>query len=476
MKKLLYLLLCILPVFAFVSCEEKEELVFDHEIPQFEIKADAILIEVIVPRETTNTDDIYIVGDFNGGLAAMNDEAYKLERSKVNLRWGIYLDPTKFVEGKTLADGYYFINTKQGKEITLDNVEVVRNESAAIGTRLEMQILRWEAFLKTSDDWPIITNNIMLKIFVPESTPEKSKIALYGNVNGWNGEDSKWHATMLTPTKYYMLLDPADFAEGTSLADEFKLAVVKSGREWWYHQANLDGGGDDGPGMFVEDAVLGKGYDLEIVNWRNVAEINDITEEPKPNMIRFKQVEGNWEEFAVYAWGDAEHYGGWPGLVLEADDNGWYSFEVPEDLNLNLILNNNNGGKQFDFLTGNIVGACYEINTNTSEWTEVDCPTEGGSDDIVIRWKYVGAEWTQFGIYAWGGSLGETFGSWPGTMATPDAEGWCEVVVPAGETVGNVIFNNGNGGDGNQFDVAMEITESVCFEITSSSYTVVDCP
>lgn len=127
-------------------------------------------------------------------------------------------------------------------------------------------------------------------------------------------------------------------------------------------------------------------------------------------------------------------------------------------------------GDQFDFLSNPSVSACYEFNTTNGSWTEVDCPP------ITIKWKYVGSDWTSFSIYAWGGSpTGETFGSWPGTMATPDAEGWCSVVVPSGQTVGNVIFNNGSGGDGNQFDVNMQITDDVCFEITSSSYTVVNC-
>jgi hypothetical protein len=93
--------------------------------------------------------------------------------------------------------------------------------------------------------------------------------------------------------------------------------------------------------------------------------------------------------------------------------------------------------------------------------------------DIVIRWKYTGTEWTEFAIYAYDGSEGETFGGWPGQEVVPDAEGWCSVTVPAGQTVGNVIFNNNN--KGKQVDITIPVTSSIDFEISSDSFTVIDC-
>ena len=41
-------LLCV----AFISSCDKEESVFDHELPQFELRSDAILLEVIMPQGT----------------------------------------------------------------------------------------------------------------------------------------------------------------------------------------------------------------------------------------------------------------------------------------------------------------------------------------------------------------------------------------------------------------------------------------
>lgn len=49
---------------AFISSCDKEEIVFDHELPQFELRSDAILLEVIMPQGTGADEIIYIAGDF----------------------------------------------------------------------------------------------------------------------------------------------------------------------------------------------------------------------------------------------------------------------------------------------------------------------------------------------------------------------------------------------------------------------------
>ena len=45
---------------AFISSCDKEEIVFDHELPQFELRSDAILLEVIMPQGTGADEIIYI--------------------------------------------------------------------------------------------------------------------------------------------------------------------------------------------------------------------------------------------------------------------------------------------------------------------------------------------------------------------------------------------------------------------------------
>ena len=48
-----------------VSCQP-ENIVFDHEQQQFEVKENAILIELIAPTGTSVDEEIYIIGAFNG--------------------------------------------------------------------------------------------------------------------------------------------------------------------------------------------------------------------------------------------------------------------------------------------------------------------------------------------------------------------------------------------------------------------------
>jgi len=58
MKNIFYLLL-LMPLVVFVnSCDDKEEIVFDSELPQFELKDNAILLEVIMPQGTTADENI----------------------------------------------------------------------------------------------------------------------------------------------------------------------------------------------------------------------------------------------------------------------------------------------------------------------------------------------------------------------------------------------------------------------------------
>ena len=105
MKKKIYsLVLTLLAVTGFMSsCSSDKDIVFDHERQQFETRADRILLEYIAPFGTTPKEEIYIIGDFNGGEEAIGNEAYLLTKAeKSDAKWGIYLDPSTFVGGKTL--------------------------------------------------------------------------------------------------------------------------------------------------------------------------------------------------------------------------------------------------------------------------------------------------------------------------------------------------------------------------------------
>lgn len=122
--------------------------------------------------------------------------------------------------------------------------------------------------------------------------------------------------------------------------------------------------------------------------------------EPVELTIRFKVTSGGWEEYAVYAWGESEVYGGWPGTVLEANNDGWYSMTVPTNRPVNLIINNNGDGLQFDFLKDPTQSLCYEFEIdedNNCTWTEVECPADESSL-YMIGDDFGGWDWSSDGV------------------------------------------------------------------------------
>lgn len=230
-KKIFGLLLMVLPFMAMLSsCDDDKEIIFEHELPQFELREDRILLEVIMPQGTTTDEQIYIAGAFNGGEeVAAGNPMWLLEKAQANdVKWGIYLDPTAFVEGTSLADGFYFVSKEQGIERTVKNEESIHYDNPRMGTRTNITVNRWKAYF----DVPV---------------------------------------------------NP--------------------------------------------DEVVHDGF---------VAYVDDQT---------------GWDDLALYAWGDAEAFGGWPGMQITGTvtiGGVKYKYfdlgEANEGLNLNLIFNNNNNG------------------------------------------------------------------------------------------------------------------------------------
>ena len=151
------------------------------------------------------------------------------------------------------------------------------------------------------------------------------------------------------------------------------------------------------------NATFGSMQDIH--RYSNVESITAQWEEkeawkPEELTLRFKAVSGDWGEYAVYAWGNAEVYGGWPGKTLEASDDGWYSFVVPINRPINLIINNNGKGRQFDFLKDPTESSCYEFEidaNNNCKWTAVDCPaTEPAL--YMIGDEFGGWDWSSGGV------------------------------------------------------------------------------
>ncbi|MCQ2336182.1 MAG: starch-binding protein [Paludibacteraceae bacterium] len=132
-----------------------------------------------------------------------------------------------------------------------------------------------------------------------------------------------------------------------------------------------------------------------------VPEVEPITVKLKASTV------SDWGAVAIHYWGDESST--WPGDKLTAED-GWYSKSFkPTTTSINIIWNNNNGGKQTVNIEGVTASTCYEISggSGTSYTVKsVDCtsqptPAEPASSiDVAIK---LPSTWDEPAIYSWGG-------------------------------------------------------------------------
>ncbi|MBD5135418.1 MAG: leucine-rich repeat protein [Lachnospiraceae bacterium] len=85
------------------------------------------------------------------------------------------------------------------------------------------------------------------------------------------------------------------------------------------------------------------------------------------NDIFFKNTD-SWADVCAYMWNDAsgEENAAWPGLKMEAAEDGIYKIEVPEDKFDHIIFNNGGNGKQTDDLELPSAGKLY----NAGKWED----------------------------------------------------------------------------------------------------------
>ncbi len=317
MNKKIYSLMLTLLAFTGLmsSCSSSDELVFDHERQQFETRADRILLEFIAPFGTTADEEIYITGAFNGDDEAVGDAKYLLTKApNSNVKWGIYLDPSTFVSGKSLADGFRFYSKNQGKEFTTAGEEATHTDNPGLGTFTNIWGQRWESYYWSGGEQPEPTHDGFC-VYVDDQTGwDILTLYMWGDVNNLNGD---WPGMSVTGTWNH------------------------DGITWKYFDM-----GEANTGL-VENLIFNNGDGVE-----------EIGAEPKvehDGYALFVLNESSQTDFALYAWGDAEAFGGWPGIPVTGTQTiggvDYLYFDMGAantGLNLNLIPNNNNGGVQWE--------------------------------------------------------------------------------------------------------------------------------
>lgn len=442
-----YMLLMLLPLVG--SCS-KEEITFDVELPHFETREGYQLLEVIVPQRTVAGDKIYIVGEFNGGAEkAVGDPRWELEKAAdTDAKYGIYLNPADFVDGKTPADGYTFVNAQQGEERSLDNKPVTHYENCAVGGRANnIMVYRWADYFLPSDPGEITHDGYVIYV-VDNSGYDALAMYAYGDgeiFGGWPG---------IRPTGkveidgvIYQYFDTGAANEGMSVNLIF----------------NNNGGGKQ---LADYPVTLDQDFYLELTA-DGVVPYDPSSNVKHDGYTVYVADNSGWDELYLYMWGDVNDLNGaWPGMAPTGTQtiNGvtYTYFDLGEEncnqgLTEHIILNNGNGKQVDDAVVFQLDRDVYvELSSNSAKEIDpatyqpgdtpdpepVPDPTPTTSYNVYIQNN---TGWSAFYVYAWGDK--EAFGGWPGARAssTTTIDGVEYLVFPvegAGE-VENLIFNDG---------------------------------
>ena len=183
-----------LPVLALLAaCSPKLEIEYAHEAQAFQTKGDRILIEGIMPQASAADEEIYIIGAFNGGDAAIGNPAYLMEHSEtITAKWGVYLDPAVFQGGKSLADGFTFYSVQQGYERSSRNEPVNHTLNIGVGQWANVYADKWEKYFKPvdPDEGKVeLPEHGGVRVYIIDQTGWDA-IALYqwGDVNNFGGD------------------------------------------------------------------------------------------------------------------------------------------------------------------------------------------------------------------------------------------------------------------------------------------------
>ena len=195
MKKFLKYILVVVSLAIMAGGCATKEIAFDHENASFEVKDNMILVEAIAPLGILSEDVLFIAGPALGdSVSVVNNPKMRLEQSiDESRKWALYLDPADFKDGKTLADGFFFIALDKGHEVTPFGTDYTHTISdATIGSRqLVYMAGGWSNDFLTSDPIEIPTHD-NFRVYVDDQTGwEEIRLYMWGEQNdlygGWPG-------------------------------------------------------------------------------------------------------------------------------------------------------------------------------------------------------------------------------------------------------------------------------------------------
>lgn len=225
----------------------------------------------------------------------------------------------------------------------------------------------------------------------------------------------------------------------------------------------------------------------------------------------------SWSTVNIYYWSDSNTgFVTWPGESMKLYQDKIYSYDLPDGVDYVIF---NNGSTQTSDLTLPDDRNMYHYNTGS--WSQYGCAHTWGEDTVLtaasctvggeishtcsscgetrtvatdplghdfagrvcsrcglsqtlIFFDNTNSGWSQPYIYTWTGSTAQC-GAWPGSKmeAVEGEEGL--FVYGLSEPAENVIFNNGNGGSGNQTaDLTVPTDGKNCYHYADESWSEYD--
>ena len=375
------------------ACSPRLEIEFPHEQQAFETRADRILVEAILPQATAATDEVYIIGAFNGNDAAIGNDAYKLTRSEtITAKWGVYLDPSSFQAGKTLADGFTFYNVQQGYERSSRNQEVSHTLSISTGNWANVYADKWEKYFQPvdPDEGKVILpeHNGTYRVYVKNTVGwDAINLYMYGDVNNLGGD---WPGIAAGGQE--------TFAGITYTYFDFSIDEAMGKTE---HLIFNDGNGTQIAGAAEPVITYGDEVDL-FFDLVSTDEVNVLPNPASGGGIVLPEHDGTyrvyakntvgWSAVLLYMYGDVNNLGGdWPGIAAGGEETidgvtyTYFDFSIDEAMGKteHLIFNDGNGtqiaGAAEPVITyGDEVDIFFEI-VSTDEVNALPNPAGGGT-------------------------------------------------------------------------------------------------
>ena len=431
------------------GCKSDEDITFDHERQQFETRADRILLEFIAPFGTTADEEIYITGAFNGEEEAVGNPQYLLTKApNNNIKWGIYLDPSTFVGGKSLADGFRFFSKNQGKEFTTAGDEALHTDNPGVGTFTNIWGQRWESYYWSGGEAPEPEHD-GYAVYVDDQTGwDVLTLYMWGDINNLNGD---WPGMSVTGTWNHDGVAWKYFDMGEANTGLIENLIFNNG----------------GAGMQLPDFnfTIERNVYLRITA-DGVEEIGLEPSVKHDGYAVFVYDETGWDALNLYMWGDTNNLNGdWPGMEVTGEQtiNGitYKYFDMGEantGLGENLIFSNAGASQLADFAY--TIDHDVYLHITTAGVTEIDpatfqpggeTPTPAPGPDpepqptgetVIIAVKN-SVGYADPHLYVWGDS--EACGGWPGAAPVKVTDnGWCLFELPANGTFNLILNDNGS--------------------------------